>query len=404
MSKNILIINEYAGSPSYGMTFRHYYLAKEFNKKGYETTIISASYSHFLKKIPEMNGETFKDEKVDGVNFIWIKVIKYTKSFDKKRALKWLEFTSKLFFINKKLKSRPDVIICSTTELFAILPAYYLSKKYKAKLVFEVRDIWPLTLVKIGNFSEKNIFIRMMSWLERFSLRKSDIIVSNLSNYTKHIKSLGIDRSAVWVSNGIDLDEMKNIEELPFDLNELIPKNKFIVGYTGKLGVSNAILYLLESAKILKENKDIFFVIVGDGQEKENLKNFSKNLNNIIFIDSIKKKQIQSMLSLFNICYIGWKKENIYNYGVSANKIFDYMYSGKPILQSIDIDSDIVQKSNCGLCVESENSYAISEGIIKLFNMSEEERKQLGNNGKEYVLNNFTYDKLSDKFISILGN
>lgn len=404
MSKNILIINEYAGSPSYGMTFRHYYLAKEFNKKGYETTIISASYSHFLKKIPEMNGKTFKDEKVDGVNFIWIKVMKYTKSFDKKRALKWFEFTLKLFFIDKSLKTKPDVIICSTTELFAILPAYYLSKKYKAKLVFEVRDIWPLTLVKIGNFSEKNIFIRIMSWLEKFSLKKSDIIVSNLSNYTKHIKSLGINRSAAWVSNGVDLDEIKNIEELPLYLKELIPKNKFIVGYTGKLGVSNAIVYLLEAAKILKENKDIFFVIVGDGQEKENLKNISKNLNNVIFIDSIKKKQIQSMLSLFNICYIGLQKEELFKFGISPNKLYDYMYSGKPILQSIDIDNDIVQESNCGLCVESENSYAISEGIIKLFNMSEEERKQLGNNGKEYVLNNFTYDKLSDKFISILGN
>jgi glycosyltransferase involved in cell wall biosynthesis len=157
MNKNILIINEYAGSPSYGMTFRHYYLAKEFIKKNYNTTIVSASYSHFLKKYPDIKNKNYLKENVDGVPFLWVKVMKYSKSFDKKRALKWLDFTAKLFFIDKYIDKKPDVIICSTTELFAIIPAYYLAKKYKAKLVFEVRDIWPLTLIKIGGFSEKNV-------------------------------------------------------------------------------------------------------------------------------------------------------------------------------------------------------------------------------------------------------
>jgi len=404
MRKHILIINEYAGSPSYGMTFRHYYLAKEFNKKDCKTTIVSASFSHFLKKYPDMHGHRYQKEKVDGVDFIWIKVMQYSKSFDKKRALKWLDFTSKLFFLDKYLDEKPDVIVCSTTELFAILPAYYLSKKYKAKLVFEVRDIWPLTLTKIGKFSEKNIFIRVMSWLERFSLRKSDILISNLSNYTKHIKSLGINREAHWVSNGIDLEEMKNIEQLPSNIKDQIPSNKFIIGYTGKLGVSNAIVYLLEAAKLLKENKEIFFVIVGDGQEKENLINNSKELDNVIFIEPIKKTQVQSMLSLFDVCFLGWKKEELYHFGVSPNKLFDYMYSGKPILHSIDIDNDIVETANCGLCIKAEDSKEIADGIIKLYEMDDKMRKKLGNNGKEYVLEHFTYDKLSDKFLEIVEN
>ena len=402
MGKNILIINEYAGSPSYGMTFRHYYLAKEFIKKGYSTTIVSASFSHFLKKYPNMNGKVFQKEKVDGVDFIWIKVMEYKKSFDKRRALKWIEFTAKLFFLGKKLDYKPDVIICSTTELFAILPAYYLAKKYKAKLVFEVRDIWPLTLVKIGNFSKKNIFIQIMSWLEKFSLKKSDILVSNLSNYTKHIKSLGIDREAYWVSNGIDLDEMKNIEKLPDNIYNMIPKEKFIVGYTGKLGVSNAIMYLLEAAKILKDDGDIVFVIVGDGQEKESLKKFAQELNNVIFIEPIKKTEVQSMLQLFDVCYIGLQKEEFFEFGISPNKLYDYMFSGTPILQSIDIKDDIVEKSNCGVCVEAENSNAIADGIINLYKMDDSQRISLGKNGKDYVLENFTYDKLADKFISIL--
>lgn len=402
MSKNILIINEYAGSPSYGMTFRHYYLAKEFIKQGYKTKIVSGSFSHFLKKYPIMDEGIFKKEKVDNVDFIWIKVLKYKKSFDKLRALKWIEFTIKLFFLNKHLNEKPDVIICSTTELFAILPAYYLSKKYKAKLVFEVRDIWPLTLVKIGSFSEKNIFIKIMSWLEKFSLNKSDILISNLSNYTKHIKSLGIDRKAYWVSNGIDLEEMKNIEQLPLNIENKIPKNKFVIGYTGKIGVSNAITYLLRAARLLKDNIDIVFVIVGEGQEKENLELYSSDLNNVIFINPIKKAQIQSMLQLFNVCYIGLQKEELFKFGISPNKLYDYMYSGTPVLQSIDIKNDIVEKSDCGICVEAENYKLIADAIIKLYKMTDEQRNSLGQNGKKYVVKNFSYKYLASNYLSIL--
>lgn len=403
MGKNILIINEYAGSPSYGMTFRHYYLAKEFIKKGYSTTIVSASFSHFLKKYPNMNGKVFQKEKVDGVDFIWIKVMEYKKSFDKRRALKWIEFTAKLFFLGKKLDYKPDVIICSTTELFAILPAYYLAKKYRAKLVYEVRDIWPLTLIKIGNFSEKNIFIQIMSWLERFSIKKSDILVSNLSNYSQHIKNLGINREAEWISNGIDLDEMQKIEPLGDEIEKLLPKNKFIVGYTGKLGVSNAITYLLKAARELKDDDAIAFVIVGEGQEKKSLMAYAADLDSVIFIDPVKKTQVQSMLELFDICYIGLQKEELFKFGISPNKLYEYMYSAKPVLQSIDIQDDIVQKAGCGICVEAQNPKAIYKAILEFYGMNQEQRVKMGKRGKNYVIENCTYQILANKYLSILN-
>jgi len=403
MSKNILIINEYAGSPRYGMTFRHYYLAREFINKGYKTTIVTGSYSHFLKKFPNMQNSLYKNEIIDGVNYLWIKVMKYSKSFDKKRALKWFEFTYKLFFITKYLDEKPDIIICSSSAPFAIIPAYYLSKKFNAKLVFEVRDIWPMTLVEIGGFSKNNLFIKFMGLFEKFALKKSDILVSNLQNYTKHIKELGINREAHWVSNGIYLQEMKNIKELDISIADLIPKNKFIIGYTGKLGVSNAITYLIEAAEILAKQSDICFVIVGDGQEKENLIKKAQTLSNVVFINPIEKSEIHSMLKLFDVCYIGLQKEKLFKYGVSPNKLYDYMYSAKPILHSIDTSNDIVKLSNCGISVEAENSKEIAKSILDFYNMDEIQRNNLGKNGKSYVLEYFTYDKLAEKFIKIFN-
>ncbi|ABB44694.1 Glycosyl transferase, group 1 [Sulfurimonas denitrificans DSM 1251] len=403
MNKKILIINEYAGSPRYGMTFRHYYLAKEFINKGYKTTIITASYSHFLKKFPNMQNSSYKNENIDGVDYLWVKVMKYSKSFDKKRALKWFEFAYKLFFVTKYLDEKPDIIICSTTAPFAIIPAYYLSKKFNAKLVFEVRDIWPMTLVEIGGFSKNNLFIKFMGLFEKFALKKSDILVSNLQNYTEHVKELGINREANWVSNGIFLQEMKNIKKLDVSISDLIPKNRFIIGYTGKLGISNAITYLIEAAEILAKHSDIYFVIVGDGQEKENLIKKAEALSNVIFIDSIEKLEIHSMLELFDVCYIGLQKEKLFKYGVSPNKLYDYMYSAKPILHSIDTSNNIVGLSNCGISVEAENSKEIATAILKFYNMDKTERDNFGGNAKSYVLEHFTYDKLAEKFIRILN-
>lgn len=402
-NKNILIINEYAGSLDYGMTFRHYYLGKEFVKQGNNVTIVTASYSHFLNKFPEMDNRTYKTEEIEGITYLWIRVIKYSKSFDKKRVLKWFEFMSKLFFISKYLDAKPDIIICSPTAPFSILPAYYLSKKYDAKLIFEVRDIWPLTLVEVGGFSIKHPLIRLMSWFEKFALNKSDIIVSNLQNYSNHIAELNIEKKAHWVSNGIDLEEMKNIKPLDFEVKKQIPSDKFIIGYTGKLGVSNAISYLIDAADKLQSKKDILFVIVGSGQEEKKLKEQAQELSNVLFINPIEKSQVQSILSLFDICYIGLQKERLFKFGISPNKLFDYMYSGKPILHSIDTSNDIVKLSKCGLSVDAENSKEIKNAIMEFYEMSLENRLKLGKNGKQFVLENFTYDKLAEKYINTIN-
>ncbi len=399
--KTIWIINEYAGSPYHGMVFRHYYLAKEWIKQGYNVYIISASYSHYLKKFPNMECKSYKLENIDGIKYLWLKVPKYKTSNDKKRVLKWFVFTFKLFFLPKIEK--PDIIISSPTAPFSIIPSYFLAKKYKAKFIFEVRDIWPLSVIELGNINKNNPLIRFMSFCEKFAIKKSDYLVSTLQNYDKYLKDINIKKDFFWINNGIDLDEMKKIESLPIDVENKIPKNKFIVGYTGTIGIANSIEHLLKSAEFLQNNKNIHFIIVGDGKEKENLVKKYSYLKNVTFIRPIKKQQVQSMLKLFDVCYIGLQNKSLFKYGVSPNKLFDYMYSGKPILYAINSGkNNIVELANCGISVSSENSKAISEGILKIYNMNNEKRKILGKNGKKYVLKYFIYEKLALKYKKVV--
>jgi len=403
MNKTLWIINEYAGSPYHGMGTRHYYLSKELLKLGYDVYIITASYSHLFYKYPDVPKNFFL-EKIDGINYIWIKVNKYKNAHSVSRVLKWLTFSYQLNFLDiDKLKmQKPNFIIASCPELFHIIPAYRLSKKYDAKFIFEVRDIWPQSLIELNGISRRNLLIKIMKKVERFAINKADMIISLLPLYNRYLKEKGFNKDFFYLPNGFDFNNLK-IEPLSKEIEEKIPKDKFIVAYTGTIGKANALEYLIDSAYKLKDYKDIVFLIVGKGMEENNLKNKVKNLglDNVIFLPPVKKTQVQSVLKLIDVCYIGLRNEKIFEFGVSPNKLFDYMYAGKPILYAINSGNRPVEEANCGISVDAENPDAIANGILKLYNLAQEERSKLGENGKNYVLKYHTYKSIADKFEEI---
>ncbi len=402
-NRNIWIINEYAGSPYHGMVFRHYFLSRELIKYGYNVTIITASYSHFFSRLPNTNGR-FTFENIDGINYVWIKVPKYKNSQDKKRVLKWFLFSYYLFTLPYTKISIPDVIIVSPSETLPVYPSFKISKKFNSKFIFEVRDIWPLTIIQLGGYSPNNPFIRILKHFERLGIEKSDLIISVLPSYGDYLKSQGFKKNFIYLPNGISLDEINRYENLDSKIKEMIPLNKFIVGYTGKLGISNALNNLIEAGKLLNKYKDISILIVGDGSEKDKLIKQANGFDNILFLPSIPKTQVQSMLKEFDVCYIGLPKKTLFRYGVSPNKLFEYMYAEKPILYSIDSKINLVDISNCGLTVEPENPQKTAEGILKFYQMSEEERKKIGRNGRKYILDNHTYEILGKKLNNIIKN
>ena len=404
MNKNIWIINQYAGSPYHGMNYRSYYLAKEFVNNGSNVTIFTGSYSHLFTNYPKTEG-LFTKENIDNIDYIWLKTPKYKNSKSLGRVINMFVFMITLFFYNIFKVKKPDIIIVSSLSLFPVLNAYIWSKIFKIEFIFEVRDIWPLTLIEVGNMSLYHPLVIFLGLFEKLGYKKAKYIVSLLPNAKTHMISKGMkDDKFQYIPNGVNLDEVENYEEVNDSIKKLLPKDKFIVGYVGTIGIANALEYLLEAAKELLNNHKIHFVIVGKGGEKNRLKEYSlsNELTNVTFIDPIQKIQVQSMLKLFDICYIGWHNKNIYKYGISANKIFDYMYSAKPILHSISIKNDIVKNAKCGLSIEAENSALIKDAILELSSRNTTELEELGKNGKKYVYKYHSYSELSKKYEKLI--
>ena len=188
------------------------------------------------------------------------------------------------------------------------------------------------------------------------------------------------------------------------NIASLIPKDKFIVAYTGAVGIANSLITFAEAANKMKKNKEILFVIVGNGSEKEKIEVYKteKSLTNLLLLDPIPKECIIPFLKNYvDVCYIGLQKQSLFRFGISPNKIFDYLFSQTPIIQSVDASNDIVSESKSGLSVEAENASQVVEAIEKLFNMTESERKIMGQNGLEYVTQNHSYQKLAHNYESL---
>lgn len=380
-------------------------MARELAKQGHNVCLAAASYTHILRNPVECE-KTFTHQRIDGLNFIWVKVPTYSDAHSKKRIFNWFLFAWRLYGLRKILPFKPDSILCSSPSLVSFLGAKKLAKFFNARLSFEVRDIWPLTFVDVGGFSPKHPFICFLQWIEDSAYRDSIRVVSNLKYSVEHMVSRGMERGKFfWIPNGFSIDEISHRQELPGEMIAKIPQNKFIVGYTGTIGVANALEFLIDAAQILKDQPEIAFVIVGDGREKNKLKRLvsSKGLKNIFFTGPIPKDQIQAMLTRFDACFIGLTNDPLFRFGVSPNKLFDYFVSAKPIIYSIESGEYApVTDAKAGYQVPAEDSESIAKAVLALYRTPEDDRKIMGNNGKNYVLENHEYGELAAKLAKVL--
>ncbi len=403
---NILIINHYAGSIKHGMEYRPYYMAKEFVNLGHKVSIIASSYSHLRDEIIDVKTENF-----NGITYYWEKNIKYNSN-GIKRVFNMIFFSVKIFLKSKYYSKllKPDLVIASSPHPFIIYGARRISVLSKSKLFFEVRDLWPLTLMKLGNYSKFNPFILIMQITEIYAYRYSDKVISLLPGAKDYMISKGLSgEKFLYIPNGVDVSEWDNIEKLDQEIEKVLLEqknnNKFMVGYVGGHSISNVLDTIIEAIELINDSS-VVLTLVGDGIEKERLKIKVKNLGikNIIFLNNIKKQQVPKLLSYFDVLYIGADKNPLYQYGVSPNKLMDYMMAATPVVQSMDAYNDMVKDSACGFSVESENSRAVADAILKIKKTSKEDRLKMGSNGKEYIVKYHAYKKLVAELIKVVIN
>lgn len=398
----VLIIAHDVGSKEMGMLFRPYNIAQGLKARGHQVEVLTASYSRVRTKNPEINHDLQVTE-VEGLPYHWIKSLKFSGN-TLQRALGMFLFSWKIWchanYFAKKLN--PDAVIASSPHPLIIWGAYRIAKKSKARLYFEVRDIWPLSMHELSGMNKSHPFYVLCQWAEDFAYNKSNKVISLLPYAYEHMSTRGLEeKKFVCIPNGYDSKEVEEkiplSESMSHRIEEFKKSYPFIVGYAGAHSLANSLGACVEAC-IQLEDKKIGLILVGDGSEKEALKQKAQGHKNILFLDPVSKGQALTVIDSFDLAYIGLKKSPLFKYGISPNKLIDYMALEKPVLYAIDTDRDPVQESNCGLRVPSDSVPSIVAAIEKISSLSLAERKSMGARGLKWVQENISYPILLDKY------
>jgi len=379
---------------------RTYDHTKKWSELGHTITVITCSPNFPDGKVFEgYNNSWLKRELIDGVNIWRVKTFMSSNSGFFFRTLDYLSFmvTSIIFglFVRK-----PDLVIGTSPQFFTLLSALFISKVKRVKLVLEIRDLWPASIVAVGAM-KPGLFIKMISKIEIYLYHISDLIIVVTESFKKKLVNRNIcSKKIKVVFNGVDLKKFTPIKKNTLLLKQFDLVDKFIIGYAGTIGLSHGLSTLISVAKILEIEEKIQIVIVGGGSKFNDLKtdvreNGSKN---ITVIPRQTKDQMRHVWSIFDISLVMLKDLELFS-AVIPSKIFESMAMAIPILASLPSGeaTKIINFYRCGKTVAPENPQDISDSIKILKN--DDILRQNYSKAGLLAANNYSREEMAKKML-----
>jgi glycosyltransferase involved in cell wall biosynthesis len=395
-------VSKYVAPKSLASGSRGFLIMREISRMGHKVVIITSDSNHLAS--PPVLHQSYELQQIDDLQLWWIRTLKFKIAKSLRRILSWLDFEWKLWRMPKGHLPKPDAIVVSSLSLLTILNGFLLRRRFHCRLIFEIRDIWPLTIVEEGGFSKWNPFVICLGFVERLGYKYSDVIVGTMPNLGEHVKhNLGQAKPVYCIPMGIDPLSIEQDEELPPDyVDSYIPKNKFIVVHAGTIGITNALETFLECASLMKDNSQVHFLIVGEGDLRQRYQEKYSSLPNLTFAPRVPKSMVQAVLSKCDLVYFSVHPSKVWRYGQSLNKVIDYMLSAKPIVASYSGYPSMIDEAGCGTYVASGDVRALRAEIERYFNMGAAERVAMGEKGRRWILSNRTYEKLARDYVRLL--
>jgi glycosyltransferase involved in cell wall biosynthesis len=376
---------------------------------GHHVTVVGSSFSHSRQQQPKTQGRATL-ERLDGIRYLWLWGPQYAAKGTLGRVLSMFIFVVQLLLPNKILGEKYDVVVASSPPPFIIYPAFWRARQKDAKLIYDMRDLWPLTLTIIGNYSSAHPFVWLMQKAENFACRNVDVVTAAPKNCEAYLKGKGLLAGKfIFIGNGLLSPELSSScteidKGLHVRLKEIREQADTIVGYAGALGVANAMDVLVKAAS--HTDQSVHYIIVGDGPKLKTLKAECQKYDlcqRFHFLGQVKPDDVQQVLSYVDILYAGLLSKPLYQYGASLTKLNDYMIAGKPIIYAANDPGNAVEQSGCGIVCEAEDHNEVAQAILKMSLWPEKQKNEHGSLGKTWVLQHNTLNAQMLSLLKFLG-
>ncbi len=361
---------------------RSYDVSKYMLQAGHQIYMICGIYDiSGLEPLPWYRW--FRRENIDGID-VTVCNVSYSNKYSGLRrtwAFVWFAFLATIAAARIR---KPDLIFATSTPLTVGIPGYIVAKLKAVPFIFEVRDIWPESFVRSGWVKGTELSIRLMGMLEVFLYKHAKKILLVSSGFEKRLIERGFPAQKMkTILLGAEGGLFRDVKPDTEFLEQYNLKGKKIAIYTGAHGKANGLDYIVEAAAISKDRSDIAYVMIGEGSEKQRLREEAKarNLTNVVFADVVPKEKLPGILA---VCHIGLMILKYIGEGrpVTPNKIFDYMFMGMPALVNFEGPTiDMVREEGCGLLVDPTNPADLAEKV-KLLVDNPQLAQELGGKGK----------------------
>ena len=392
---HILYVVQYFNLPHEPGGGRAYHFARHWAQRGNRVTVVAGALNHKTASVPEARrGRLFSWEQVDGIDVVYCASSARIRNSIAGRLLNFFGFALLSTWLCLFRVRRPDVVYASSTPLTVGLPGCLASVRWRVPFVFEVRDLWPESAIVAGVLRNR-LAIGLARWLERFLYRRASHIVAVTRGIRDGIVKCGIPGGKVQlVPNGVDDLLLSEPQHRPPS-----PNGRFFQCiYVGALGRWNGNGTILEAARHLREDP-VEFVFVGDGDQRGQMEEQvrSEGLSNIRFMGALPKQEAMEHLHKADAALIcTW--DHPFHRMVLANKIFDYLAAGKPIVAAADGEMvELLLTSGAGIAVPPGPGLAMARAIRQLIELPEDARREMGRRGRAHVLANYRRSDLAEQ-------
>lgn len=403
----VLVVTHYFPPETGAPQARLSELARSWAEAGDDVTVLTGMPNHPTGVVPpEYRGRWRCDERVDGYRVLRTRLYATANEGVARKTLGHLSFMLSSVALAGRRSGPADVVVVSSPTFFSIFSAWLLARAKRARLVVEVRDLWPAIFVELGVLRSRPL-IRVLEALELAAYRAADAVVVVSEGFRDHIVGRGIPAAKVHtVRNGVDLDRFS---PAPPDAGTAATQARLgaapgqtLVLYVGAHGISHGLVGVADAAAKLA-GEAIHFAFVGEGAAKAQLRKHVEglSLSNVTLLPGVPRDEVPGLLAAADICLAPLRDVPLFATFIPS-KIFEYLAAGKAVVGSVRGEPARILSDAGAVVVDPEDAGALA-GAIRDLAADPARRAEMGERGRRHVAEHFDRRHLAARYRELLS-